>query len=348
MEDYIRVVIPYLNAELISVEALCQVQRLARSLPPSPTAFFECRLEDNQPQVDFSIGLFSSVSDHFIEYFLIQADWYSYRDIFLGLINSTSILKQYISYIFLEFDLPGKLVQLPMPCIFLAFEQEGLSKTQGLIELISKNFGYSNTASLESNLSYYFDCLPPSSTVTPIGLMLSRPNKPVRLGIQGTSSQHLLDYLAKLGWFDVTSTFSSITLALEKFVDSFRLCFDIYDSFSPKIGLECFLQQPSDESRWQQLLNYLVEIGVCTPVKRDALLTWPGFSQKTDAPELWPNNLAGGDLLLGSSALSIFWREISHIKIIYDVAEDCLSAKGYLSFGHSWLDVDLITEISDK
>jgi hypothetical protein len=77
-------------------------------------------------------------------------------------------------------------------------------------------------------------------------------------------------------------------------------------------------------------------------VKQNALLAWPGFLQKVDAPELWPSNLAGGDLFLGSRALSVFWREISHIKIIYDLAENSLSAKGYLSFGHSWLDADLL------
>ena len=348
MEDYMKIVIPYLHAELIDSQALSKIQALAQVLPPSPIAFFECRLEDNQPQVDFQVGLPNAISHTLIKSFFIKENWYNCKDFILEWVDPKSSLNQHISYIFLEFDLPEKTLQVPIPCFFLSLNQKVCIELKSLIELAYRKLNYSITRSLKSSVSYCFDCLPAGSIVTHFGLMLPRSNMPLKLVIQGTNLQQLLSYLVKLGCINVSVAFSSIALELENFVDSFRLSFDIYDGILPKVGLECFLlKQSADKLRWYKLINYLVDIGICMPVKRDALLAWLGFSQKADAPENWPSNLTGGDLFLGSNALSIFWREISHIKIIYDPVEDCLSAKGYLSFGHSWLDVDLLARSSE-
>lgn len=346
MEDYLRVVIPYLHTELVNFQVLSQIQVLSQALLPSPIGFFECRLGDNQSQVDFQIGLSNATLHPFIEDFLAQSVWYTYRNFILDWVDSTSILHRYVHYIFLEFDVLEQFSHLPIPCLFLSLNQEASLEIQNLIELVVWKFNYSISPSLKSTLSHCFDSLPDGARVTHIGMMLSRSNKPVRLVVQGTNSQQLLNYLGKLGWTDVTTNrFSSIASDLEKFVDSFRLSFDVGDSIFHRVGLECFLfNQSYDKSRWQLLLNYLVEMDLCTPGKRNAILAWPGFSHKADAPELWPTNLAGGDLLLGSNAFSVFWREISHVKIVYHPAESSLSAKGYLSFGHSWLDVNLLTE----
>jgi ubiquinone/menaquinone biosynthesis C-methylase UbiE len=84
-----------------------------------------------------------------------------------------------------------------------------------------------------------------------------------------------------------------------------------------------------------------VERSLCTPAKRNSLLAWPGFSQKADNPELWPKNLSGGDLFLGAKAISVFWRTINLIKIVYQ-PENPLEAKAYLAFGHRWFDTNAL------
>jgi hypothetical protein len=102
-------------------------------------------------------------------------------------------------------------------------------------------------------------------------------------------------------------------------------------------------QQFHDEIRWRLFLDYLVEVGLCISAKRDALLVWPGLTKKSDCPELWPANLMLGDLFFGSKAYSVFWRRINHIKIAYQ-PDELPSAKAYLAFGHSWINIDDLTK----
>lgn len=347
MENYLKIIAPYLHNELVNSQVLSQIQALAQYLPPSPIAGFECYLGANQSQTDFQIGLSYSGALYLAE-FLKYSTLYSFRDLLLDWANINSDLHQYINYMILEFDMIEPFSQLPIPCFFLSLHKKKFKETQNLIEAVILKFHYSISSPLKLNLSRCFEYLPDGAIVTHFGMMLSRPNYAVRLVIEVANLQQALTYLAQIGWHDLTNKFSSAALKLEELADSFLLSFDVGDHVYSKIGLECFLlQKPLSESHWKQLLDYLVEVGLCVPAKRTALLAWPGFSQKIDAPEIWPGNLTGGDILLGSGALSVFWRRINHIKVVYDSEDNYLSAKGYLSFGHRWLSTDLLTEIPD-
>ena len=48
-----------------------------------------------------------------------------------------------------------------------------------------------------------------------------------------------------------------------------------------------------------------------------------------------------GDRLLADVALSVFYRRIYHIKIVYH-PDMPLAAKAYLHFGHQWIKYDSI------
>lgn len=340
MEDYLKIVTPYLDNELVNFQALFQIQALTRYLPPSPIAGFECYLGTKQSQTDFQLGLSYSGASYLVEV-LKHETLYSFQNLLLNWANPTSDLHQYINHLILEFDLIEPFSQLPIPCFFLSLYRKNCKQVKDIIEAFILKFHYSINSSLKSNLSRCFEYLPDNAIITHLGMMLSRPNHAVRLVIEVSNLQQILAYLAQLGWHDLTNTFLSVASKLEELVDSFLLSFDVGDSIYSRIGLECFLlKQSLNDSRWEKILNYLVEIDLCNPKKRTALLAWPGFSQKIDAPEIWPSNLTGGDLLLGSNALSVFWRQIHHIKIIYNSKDNHLAAKGYLSFGHKWLNTD--------
>jgi hypothetical protein len=273
--------------------------------------------------------------------------WQFLQDFYQKWASPNSSLHQEIENVGLEFDVNEQLPQVPIPCIFLKFNQETVIDNEGLMQIV-RLLNHQVSPLFESNLRLCADSLPTGATISHLGAMLSRQAKAVRVNVKGIAPEQLSDYLMQISWSASTNTFSTLTSTLSKFVDSILLSFDVGDTVLPRIGLECFLNnQPYDEPRWQLFLNYLVEAGLCTPAKKNAFLAWPGLSQKSSVPDLWPSNISFGDRFLGSRAFSIFWRRVSHIKLVYQPSIP-LEAKGYLAFGHDWFTPDSLTQKEEK
>jgi hypothetical protein len=338
MADYLKVVTPHLHPELVSPEAMSHLQALAQVLPPFSKAMLEFRLGDGQCQVDLSVFLHCQIL-RLPDRFLNHPVWQALQNFCREWVDPTSLLHRSVRYIGLEFDLDKSPSQVPVPCIFLAWNPATVSETQALIEMAFRLPNYSVSSKLESNLRLCVDSLPKGASLEYLGAMLSRPAEVVRAIVEGIPLKQVSDYLLQIGWTEVTNTLPSLISTLSDFGNEIRLLsFDIGDTIYPRIGLEFFPErQPKHEPQWEFFLNYLVEIGLCTLAKKNAFLAWSGFSKEADRPELWPKNLLGGDRLLGSRASSVFWRTINHIKIVYQPGIP-LEAKGYVMFGHHWFD----------
>jgi hypothetical protein len=337
MQDYLRVITPYLHPELVSVEALAHIQTVAQFLPPLSLAGFECRLGNGQSRVDFQVNIPLNPRT-FPKQFLAYPQGKAFLDFFHNWNEPASLLNQYINRVILEFDLPNTYpLQVSIPCVFLDLSQTPLNETQEIISLALSQLNYPTSLSLQSNLQICHNSLPDGAKIDYLGVMLPRLAHGIRIVVKGISGCQLVDYLRKIGLTVSMDFLPNLILTLCQFSDSIALALNIDERIYPQIGLECFLtQQHPDESKWNLLLDYLVEKGLCTSVKHQALLTWPGFSQKADQPDLWPSNLDWGDKFISTQGGSVFWRKISHIKISYhpDVP---LEAKAYLAFGHSWV-----------
>ena len=346
MQDYLKIVTPHLHADLVSAAALSYIQPLAQILPASSLAGFECRLGANQAAVDFQVRL-PCLDQNLPERFLTVPAWQFLQDFYQDWASPNSSLHQKIENVGLEFDVNDQLLQVPIPCIFLKFNPEIVIDAGGVMQMIGL-LNQRMSPLLESNLRLCADSLPTGATISHLGAMLSRQAKAIRVNVKGIAPEQLSDYLGQIGWSDSTTAFSSLTSTLSEFVDYLLLSFDVGDAVLPRVGLECFLNnQPDDEPRWRMFLDYLVETELCTPAKKDAFLAWPGLSQKLSVPDLWPSNISFGDRFLGSRAFSLFWRRVSHIKLIYQPGMP-LQAKGYLAFGHSWFAPDVLTKKGQK
>ena len=122
-------------------------------------------------------------------------------------------------------------------------------------------------------------------------------------------------------------------------VDRVCLGLDVGDIVAPKVGLECYYvpkRAPSQEPRWYAFLDYLVEAGLCTDVKRAALLRYPGYAHEDSHREQWPEPLLTISRLQSSQYLSTIARGLHHIKIVFEDARP-VQAKAYLSIDHLWL-----------
>jgi hypothetical protein len=342
MEDYLKVVTPHLHSELVSPEAKSHLQALVQVLPPFSRAMLEFRLGASQSQTDLSV-FFTRRTLDLPEKFLSHPVWQVLQDFCLEYADPASFLHHRLRYIALEFDLDRQPSQIPIPCIFLAWNQGAVDDARSLVEMALRLPNYLTSPKLESNLRLCVDALPNGAKVEHIGAMLSRPGEVLRVIVGGIPPQQFSDYLLQIGWHDSTQTISTLVSTLSDLVDEIHfLSFDIGDTIYPRVGLEFFLnKQPEHEPRWELFLERLVEMGLCTPAKKNALLAWSGLSQKADDPQLWPKNLTLGDRLLGSRASSIFLRTINHIKIVYQPGIP-LEAKAYVMFGHHWFDTSAL------
>lgn len=343
MADYLRVVTPHLHPELVSPEALSCIQSLAKILPPLSDAILECRLGEGQSRVDFQVTLPRHIPN-LPEHLLTSPVWQAVRDYYQEWSEPNSFLYQSVNYLTLEFDLDEQRSQMPIPCIGLALNREVGREDLSLMKIVERlsliRFKHLASSDLESNLQRCFNCLPDGARIAGLGLMLSRPTKVVKVVVKEMPPEQFSDYLVHIGWTQPTDCLSTLVSTLSEFVGSLALSFDIGDTIFSRIGLECFWEkQPFDEPRWQLFLDHLVERGLCTPAKQNALLAWPGFSQKADCPEWWPPNLTWGDRFFGSQAVSVFSRTIYEVKIVYEPGKP-LEAKAYLVFAHNWCQTD--------
>jgi hypothetical protein len=340
MQDYLKIVTSHLHSDLVSAEALSYIQPLAQILPASSMAGFECRLGADRSGVDFQVRL-PCLDCSLPESFLTAPAWQFLQEFYQNWASPNSSLSQKIEHIGLEFDVNERLPQVPIPCIFLAFNRETAIDAERLVKMI-EFLQHSMSPLLESNLQLCADSLPAGAFISHLGAMLSRSVNAVRVNVKGISPDRLSDYLMQIGWSDPTNTFSTLTSTISKLVDSILLSFDVGDTVLPRIGLECFLnRQPYENPQWDFLLDYLIAEELCTPEKKNALLNWPGYSHRGSSPDLWPSNISFGDRFLGSRAISLFSRWISHIKVVYR-SGNFLEAKAYLGFAHSWVAPDVL------
>lgn len=325
LENYWQYIIPYVDHQLVSPQSLSQIIDLSKVLPAFSYGGFESRLGGKQSRVDFSARYFSSRA-------LKKLPNYSQRELLKDFYQEwtkiESPLHQKVTDIWLEFDADEQSFQILIPGIFLTLNKQTTEYLPTLTQQALRLLARPIPSKLEANLKLCVKYLPKGASFLHIGVMLSRPHQAIRLDVAGLAFNQLLDYLKEIGWVDRTNRLRSLIADLSNFADHIHLAFDIGDTIFPRIGLECFLkQQPKHEPRWQLLLDYLVKQGLCTQAKRNALLSWSGFSQIKSNHE--------DNCLLSNKGINILGRSISHIKIV-EQPNFPLEAKAYLAIAQRW------------
>ena len=174
---------------------------------------------------------------------------------------------------------------------------------------------------------------PGGAWVSHIGVMLGRPVHALRIHVSGVPLWALGDYLAAAAWpGDADRAIAAAGLLLDR-GDWLVVCLDVVGELLPRLGLECgFDQRWGLDPRWGPLLSRLVDAGLSSDVKTQALLSWPGIVTPA-GPAPWPDALITAGVALPVDKLGVVERRLSHVKITVGSSEGP-SAKAYFGAGH--------------
>jgi hypothetical protein len=351
LQDYLNLIVPYLSDVLVSRQQLTCIQQVAQLLPPLSPALLECRLEADQPQVDLSVGL-QPMKIPIAEPLISYPFWQELHSFCQDWTSVNSLLHETVEDIWLEFDLDGTTDGLTVACWFFSlqgkvFQDKNAEALSKLMQIISWVQNHPIDERRRALVQQCINALPDGVGISQVGGMRSRQGEPLRLNVSGLSAKTIPMYLAKIQGQKVETDLAEMMNPLSHLSDRLVLCFDIQEQIGSRIGLECYLnQQPKKEPRWTEFFDLLVAMKCCTPEKRDALLRWPGLIQQKDTQELWPVNLQELDSWISQGNISVFWRTINHLKLVYQ-PDRPLQAKAYLAFGHRWFNPQGSDFVSD-
>lgn len=351
LDKVVELLEPHLSPELIQPQRLLPIREIAALLPAIYRGIFECRLEGSNARMDFHQCIISSGEepDTLAQHIAGSAlgghpVWQHIASFCAGWSDPISDLNSVINNIWLEFDTP-LLSEPPVPAIFMAFggdRSAGRSRQQ--YWAIAKDALATLRVELlsERELATIYRCAsacPTGVSVTHLGLMMSRPDSPVRINVKGLKPDQVGSYLQQINWPGTLDEVTALYSRLVSQVDSVVLCLDVTETVASGLGFECFIKRDVDDvEKWRRFFQGLVDQGLCSPAKRDAFLAWPGLLSPDSNSERWPADLITKSFLRSPTTLSLFFKRISHVKIGYHPA-GYLDAKGYLWFAHDWIDL---------
>jgi hypothetical protein len=124
-----------------------------------------------------------------------------------------------------------------------------------------------------------FQALPGGGRLNCLGVMLPRKSEGVRLSLE-LPPERLRSYLDAVGWPGTDKALASVMPLLSDGVDRLGVALDVGAGVGPRLGLELVFHTPPGRSpRFQAVLAWLEERGLCTPGKRHALLEWSGLTE---------------------------------------------------------------------
>ena len=342
---------PFVSS-LISPEKFKDILSVAKNFPGNLTSFlgFEIHLGDVQQRADWAFAISGAGDDrivfenllkqeNFPRCLLQQPEWQQIASFSEAWTQKDSSLKKQVKCFWLEFDMPETKTEVSVPSVFFGPEkpsedisQDPMIQYSWLVhDALPLLKGHQLSKDVERQILRCIRKIPKGASLFQVGMMLSRSTNNVRLYINKIHPSRIIPYLNTLGWSEKDDIFGSLIADVQQRADRFVLSYDVTNTgIGPRIGLECSFEENlyQEETRWRELLDYLVEKGMCLPEKRDALLHYPGVEH--------PDDFTGGvmkplisvsqhldDIFSGSLV-----RYISHVKVVYQPGRP-LESKAY-------------------
>ncbi|HBL26149.1 MAG TPA: hypothetical protein DD490_04860 [Acidobacteria bacterium] len=307
--DWLTFVRPWLAATLVDRQAFERLRDVASRLPGDVLAALEIRLASDAGAVDLSVKLppFGRLAEASFSPPIRQTlrRWATE-----GLPSTSSL--------WLELDLHRAPEGLPEPVLCAEVERgcDGVAVLDALVPGLDGGH--------RGRIVQILQHLAPPARALYLFDLRARGSRAIRLEIVGLPQEERHAFLARFAphLADPVAAVAPLLAGTERP----HLSFDVGpDRIEPRAGLEgSFVKWPHTEPRWRELFDRLVERGLCTPDRREAVFAWPGRETFWAAPGRWPVASAG--------TRGVCVRALSHVKIVTWVDRPP-EAKVYLLFG---------------
>lgn len=311
--DWLAVLDPWLTEPLFDLQAVERLRGVAQTLPGESQGTLEVRLAPGASRVDLSLCLRKPW-----EASALAGRWSPAVSAFLSSWSEPEGPLTPVRSVWLEFDL-DRDDPAPVLCAKLPRTTDPGWLTGTLLPALA---GVPLPDSQRERILACLDALPKSATLLYVFNLRARGSDAIRLEIFGLEPAGMLGYLQGIAPETVLAV--EPVAPLFEGIERLHLSFDVTDEILPRIGLEgSFPRQPSREPKWGAFLERLVARELCSPAKRDALLSWPGYDTFWTAPQRWPAEL-------GPRGACV--RLLSHLKVVCGPGREP-EAKAYLAFG---------------
>ncbi|UQA57517.1 hypothetical protein [Polyangium aurulentum] len=129
-----------------------------------------------------------------------------------------------------------------------------------------------------ADLQRCFEALPAGGRIVHIGFMVTRHPTVLKL-FAAMDKEQVLGYLDAIRWPGSLAEAASLIDTFGAGPDTFRVDLTIGAGLLPRLGLEFASRRGADPER-RALIDRCVEQGLCTPEKREALLSWSGSTRE--------------------------------------------------------------------
>ncbi len=330
LRDLLEALGPQIPESLLAGRGRDRLLRQVGDFPAAVAArlcIFELRLDDPEPAADFSVTVTSPQVPH---HYLAGADGAA-TSLKASLDAYLASKPEHYRWLMLEYD----LIDIPeerkaAPAINL---RSDASLTPGgatfeparLAGTLSRVLGRSDARHEQRALSRAFAVLPSGAVVAFAAAFPERTPRSVRLVVAEVSAAQVEPFLERLRWPGSIPTVLHFLSGLHDVSNRFMMAFDVApEGALPRLGFEIYPTAAGDRDfrgllsawhttrshHWRDLINRLVETGLCSQAKADGLLSWPKQCNLYGANGTW-------ELRMG----------INHIKIVMDAEH--LRAKAY-------------------
>ena len=291
---------------------------------------FELRLGDTDPAADFSVAVAPGpVAQYYVAHGAGAAPasaegWLSRH------LADKSGPDDWIDHVLLAYDIidaPSGRQGAPAVCLPIPAQLPGRGplSPDRLAGALRRAAGWTQDDLQRRALTRAFEALPSGAAVVFAAVNPERTPMSSRLVVAGVSAPRVGSFLERLAWTGSMPTIRRVLSGMQDVSDRFMLAFDVTANGAlPRLGLEMYPAYPSGAdyhallstwlrttaSDWRSLLDRLVDMGLCLPVKAGGLLSWPRR-----------NNL------FGNGQAFRLHMGINHVKIT--VIEERMQAKAY-------------------
>lgn len=345
LDTLLPYVLPHLSPALASEDTIPTLYEMAGLLPPVGRGGFECRLAPGDAQVDLHQLIKRSYGEHHVlASYLSQpevevrrtgAAWAALRRFASWWSGEDAEAAALISSIFLELD--GNAT--PAPSVFFKLGgSEGVAAAQAQ-RLVDEVFDAMALPPPPARVRDVITAVGDEpARLTHVGVMLSRSTSALRLNVAACSIEAIPGLLRALGWPGDHDALEREIEGVAPHVEKIVCALDVGETVYPHVGLECFPdEQGGPGNRWRGFLDALTHRGLCNPEKAEGFLAFQRLLLPSTASKPWPDPLVRYALTTERKGFSTIACMVHHVKLTLAPGRP-VNAKGYLGFGHQWVD----------